>query len=310
MLPLFASPYATMAMRDAMILGLFALSYDLVWGKGWLLTLGHTAFLGIGAYAFAIATTQWGVAPLPGMLLGVACSAGIAALFGGLLLFAGVRLQFFAIMTIALLMIVQQIATSWQSVTGGDVGILSVPPIVGGDARQQVLGSYALVVGCLAGVLLASWLVFRGPYGRILAAIGMNELRARSCGYRTAAHLLAIFSASAAVAGFAGALMAGVSGVVAPDVFSITLATEVMLWVAIGGRGTLLGPVLAAVALTRLQQQLSSHATEWWPLILGVTFLAFVMFAPRGLAGLLGGWRRRERSPAAKVDGKPGEVTA
>lgn len=291
-IPWLLSPYATTALRDALILAIFAVSYDLLWGKAMVLTLGHAVFFGIGAYGVAIATTQLEWSWLQGVGLGMGAAVLLAASVGYLLLYAGVRLHFFAIITMAVLLITRQLATSWQSVTGGDVGILGIPGI-----RIELPGwtlelsderaSYLLALVCLALVLLLVWSLVRTRYGLVLAAIGMNEFRAKHCGFDTSWHLVFVFTLSAALAAFSGALYAGTAGVVAPDLFSILMSTEVILWVAVGGRGTLIGPVIAAVFFTRVQQEVSSFSTDLWPLILGVLFLVSVLALPQGLVGLL-----------------------
>ncbi|KVW76212.1 branched-chain amino acid ABC transporter permease [Burkholderia ubonensis] len=317
-LPFCLGPYLLSTVRDALIMGLLALSYDLLWGRAGVLTLGHTTFFGLGAYGFAVATVQFGQTVAIGMIAGLVCAMAVAAVLGYFLLFAGVRLHFFAIISMAVLIIVQQLATSWQSVTGGDTGLLGIPGLSLSLAGHTLdlsgaRGSWYTVAAALAVLLIATWLVCRSRYGKVLAAIAANEWRAKACGYHTAGHLLLVFVASAGLAAVAGALMAACSGVVAPDVFSPVLATEVILWVAIGGRGTLGGPVLAAIVLTLLKQTVSSISTDGWPLLLGALFLGCVLFLPNGvrLGGLIVGTRRfgrsrRGRSPlhrAERVEG-------
>lgn len=286
--PFFAGSWLLSTVRDALVMGILALSYDLLWGRAGVLTLGHTTFLGLGAYGFAITTVQLGHAPPTGLVVGVLCAAAVAAVIGYFLLFAGVRLHFFAIISLAVLIVAQQLAVSWQSVTGGDTGILGIPGLsfsVGGhtfDLSDPRASWYTVAVVLLAATGLI-WLVCRSRYGKVLDAIATNEWRAKACGYHTSFHLLLVFVASAALAAIAGALMAACTGVVAPDVFSPLLATEVILWVAIGGRGRTGGPVVAAVVLTLLRQTVSSYSTDGWPLILGGLFLACVLFMPNGL---------------------------
>lgn len=297
--PWMASSYTTTAMRDALILAVFALSYDLLWGKGMVLTLGHAVFFGVGAYGVAIATTQWQWSWLQGLALGVAAALLLAGGIGYFLLYAGVRLHFFAVITMAVLLIVRQLATSWQSVTGGDVGILGIPAIHIDFPGWSVdfsdeRSSYLLALACLAVSTCLVWGLVRTRYGLVLAAIGMNEFRAKHCGFDTSWHLVLVFILSAGLAGFSGALYAGTAGVVAPDLFSILMSTEVILWVAVGGRGTLVGPLVAAILFTRVQQEVSSFSTELWPLILGILFLVCVLALPHGFIGLL----RRRRPPA------------
>ncbi len=287
-LPFCMGPYLLSTVRDALVLGLLGLSYDLLWGRAGVLTLGHTTFFGLGAYGFAVATVQFGHSPAIGLICGLAVAMAVAAALGYFLLFAGVRLHFFAIVSMAVLIIVQQLATSWQTVTGGDTGILGIPGLSFqlGSYRLDLSGpreSWYAVAATLVVLLALTWFVCRSRYGKVLTAISTNEWRASACGYNTSGHLLFVFVASASLAAVAGVLMAACSGVVAPDVFSPVLATEVILWVAIGGRGTLGGPVLAAITLTLLKQTVSSYSTDGWPLLLGTLFLGCVLFLPGGV---------------------------
>lgn len=289
-LPLWTGPYVLSMLRDALIMGLLALSYDVLWGRAGVLTLGHTTFFGLGAYGFAIATVQFGQTPMLGLLAGMVCAAIVAALIGYFLLYAGVRLHFFAILSMAVLIVSQQLATSWQSVTGGDTGILGIPGLSVRLANHALdlsgaTSSWYVVAGVLLAISGVIGSVGRRRYGKILTAIATNEWRAKACGYDTSFHLLMVFIFSAVIAALAGCLMAACSGVVAPDVFSPLLATEVILWVAIGGKGRTAGPVIAAIALTLLKQRASSYSTDGWPLILGALFLACVLYLPNGLRG-------------------------
>ncbi|MFP6559427.1 branched-chain amino acid ABC transporter permease [Paraburkholderia sp. B3] len=306
LLPLFVSPWFLSTVRDALVMGILALSYDLLWGRAGILTLGHTTFLGLGAYGFAIATVQFAQTPAIGLICAVGCAAMVAAVIGYFLLFAGVRLHFFAIISLAVLIVAQQLAVSWQSVTGGDTGILGIP------ALSFAIGSYTVDLGTPAAswyavsvVLLAAtallWLLCRSRYGKVLDAIAGNEWRAKACGYNSSFHLLMVFITSAMLAAVAGALMGACSGVVGPDVFSPLLSTEVILWVAIGGRGKTGGPVAAAVVLTLVKQVVSSYSTDGWPLILGGLFLACVLFLPDGVraSGLVRAVRRIARAASS-----------
>ncbi|CAB3782277.1 branched-chain amino acid ABC transporter permease [Pararobbsia alpina] len=287
-LPHCLAPYALSTVRDALVMGLLALSYDLLWGKAGVLTLGHTTFFGLGAYGFATATVHFGLQPLNALLIGLLCAGTVAALLGYFLLCAGVRLHFFAIISMAVLIIAQQLATSWQSVTGGDTGVLGIPGLSATFAGHTLdlsgpLGAWYTVATVVLVTTCITWLACRSRYGKVLAAIATNEWRASACGYHTSFQLLLLFVISAVLAALAGSLMAACSGVVAPDVFSPLLATEVILWVAVGGRGSLGGAVIAAVAFTLLKQRISSYSTELWPLLLGAVFLGCVLFLPDGL---------------------------
>jgi ABC-type branched-subunit amino acid transport system permease subunit len=296
-LPGWIGPYSLSTLRDALILCVLALSLDYLWGRAHVLSLGHAAFFGIGAYGMAVATTKlaWGSAA--GLALGIGTAVVVALTVGYFLIFAGVRLHFFAIITMALSLIAGQIAVSWSSVTGGDVGILGVPGL-----RFELAGvlfdfsgplsTYYVVLGVASATLLGLWIACRANYGKVLAALGMNEFRARTLGHNTSLHLLVVFVVAASLAALAGALFAAASGVVAPDLFSAILSIEIIVWVAIGGRGTLVGPVVATFLVTRLQMEISSVNASLWPLVLGMIFVLQVVFFPDGLPALARGLRR------------------
>jgi len=305
--PAIGSAYRIAQLRDALLLALFALSLDFLWGRAHTLVLGQALFFGVGAYALAIATTRLGWSSGAGIALGIAVSTALAAGSGYFLLFAGVRLHFFAILSMAMSLIAYQLVVSWSSVTGGDIGILGIPPItvsllgLSYSAAGEAAGYYgALAVTFLA--LVALWLICRGPYGHVLDAIGTNENRARTLGFNTALHLLIAFAVAAAIAALAGALYASASGVVAPDLLGMLLSTEVMVWVAIGGRGTLIGPLLATILVTQVGNTVSSYSTSLWPLILGALFVLVVFAIPDGLAALVrAAWQRMRGHPRAAL---------
>jgi branched-chain amino acid transport system permease protein len=299
-LPGWLGAYSLSTFRDALIFSLLALSLDFLWGRAHVLSLGHAMFFGIGAYGMAIATTKLAAGSAAGLGLGIAAAAAIAGAVGYFLIFAGVRLHFFAVITMALLLIAGQIAVSWSSVTGGDIGILGVPGLRFSIAGLEVdlsgdVRSFYLALVLLGIVLLLLWGATRSNYGKVLSALGMNEFRAETLGHNTSAYLLVVFVLAAGLAAFAGGLYAATSGVVAPDLFSALLSTEILVWVAVGGRGTLVGPVVATFLVLWMQLQLSSISTSLWPIVLGTIFVLQVVFLPDGLAALV---RRRNRPSA------------
>jgi urea transport system permease protein len=312
LLPLWMESYALSVVRDALVFGLFALSLDYLWGKAGVLSFGHAAFFGIGAYGTAILAPMigGGNATLIGMLAGIAAAMGVALVVGYFLIFGGVRGPYFTIVTLALSLVAGHIAIGWSSVTGGDAGLVGTPPpgieIFGaGFVFVDPVDQYHLVVVLSALALLILWLLCRSHYGRILAAIQDNELRAKTLGYNTSLHLLAVFAVSGGLAALAGGLYAGLSGFVAPDLVSLLLSTEVIVWVAVGGRGTLIGPFIGAIVVQRLQQEVSSVNVKLWPIVIGAFFIAMVFLFPRGLLplferlGTLVGIGARQRRRAA-----------
>lgn len=293
--PLFADGYRLTVIRDALIFGLFAASLDFFWGRTGILCFGHAAFFGIGGYAMALVTLDgsFPMAGALGLMAAICAAAGLAAIVGYFLFFGGVRGAYFTIVTLALGIICQQAAISWSSVTGGDSGLIGIPPLEFGPFLQMGGNgaSYAFVAIVVAVILLLLWFVNRSKWGIVLDAIEDNEMRAAALGHNPALRLLATFVASAAIAGLAGALYVSMAGLVAPDLSGLLLSTEVIVWVAVGGRGTLIGPVLGAVFIQRAQQEISSWNPSLWPLVLGCAFVIIVFVLPDGI---LSAWRRAQ----------------
>lgn len=291
-LPLWAGGYTIATLRDVMLFGLFALSLDYLWGKTGILSFGHAAFFGLGAYGMAIVTLKLGLDPQNASLLGLAGGILLAMLVAGIvgyfLIFGGVRGSYLTIVTLALTVIAQQVAIGWSDVTGGDSGLIGVPPLSVNFAgfRYALVDSahfYLFVLGLCTLALVILWRLCAGPYGKILTAIEDNEQRARTLGYNASMHLLIVFIASAGLAGLAGAVYATGTGFVAPDMIGLMLSTEVIMWVAVGGRGTLIGPFVGAFVVWWLQQRISSIDTKLWPMFIGLFFIAMVFVFPNGL---------------------------
>jgi branched-chain amino acid transport system permease protein len=293
--PGFVDVYNLSTLRDALIFGVFALSLDFLWGKTGTMSFGHATFFGLGGYGTAVVSIKLGldpaVSPWLGLLAGMALAGAVSAVVGYFLIFGWVRGPYFTIVTLALTMIAQQIAIGWSQVTGGDSGLIGVPPL--GlplpDITFMDAPFYYLVLSVALAALLGLWFACRGHYGRILAAIQDNELRARSLGYNTAGHLLLVFVLSAILAALAGGIYVTGTGFVAPDMIGLLLSTEVIMWVAVGGRGTLLGPFVGTLLVTRLQQEISSIDTKLWPLAIGGFFIAMVFLFPDGVLSVFRG---------------------
>lgn len=291
--PLVLSPYQMDVARDALIFALLSLSLDFLWGKAGILSFGQAAYFGIGAYAVAIVGPMIpnDNAALAGMVAGIATAVLVAAIVGYFLIYGGVRGAYLTIVTLALTLIARNIATSWASVTGGEAGLIGAPPpgIAIGDwsiVASDSISLYLLVAIILAVALLAVWTVCNGRYGRVLIAIQDDEAKARALGYNTSGHLLLVFVLSAGLAALAGGLYASVAGYVAPDLVGLLLSTQAIVHVALGGRGSLIGPVVATVVVIRLQQEVSSYSYALWPLMLGAFFIAMVFLFPNGLLPL------------------------
>jgi branched-chain amino acid transport system permease protein len=310
--PLWTDPYSLSVLRDALIFGLFALSLDFLWGKAGVLSFGHAAFFGVGAYGTAVVARMIGgdSAGLIGCFFGIALALGIALVVGYFLIFGGVRGPYLTIVTLALSLVAQHIVIGWASVTGGDAGLIGTPPPGIGFGEKSIVladpvSQHYLVLAVSLAALLAIWAACRGQYGRVLAAIRGNELRAKTLGYNTSLHLLIVLMLSAGLAALAGGLYAMVSGFVAPDLIGLLLSTEVIVWVAVGGRGTLIGPFIGAFVVLRLQQEVSSFDPKLWPILIGGFFVGMVFLFPNGLLPLFPMVANRVRAAARRRDAAP-----
>ncbi|MBV2186790.1 MAG: branched-chain amino acid ABC transporter permease [Rhizobium sp.] len=291
-LPLVVGGYTLSTYRDVLLLGLFALSLDIFWGRTGILSFGHATFFGLGAYGMAIASIKFGIDPQWASLAGLAFGVGLAALValavGYFMLYGGVRGAYFTIVTLALSLIANQIAIGWSSVTGGNSGLIGIPPLsIAGIGFSSPLSSYYLALGVLGICLLLALTVMHGRVGYVLAAIQDNELKVRTLGYRTQLILLMTFVISAAMAGLAGAIYATGTGFVAPDLIALLLSTEVIIWVAVGGSGTLTGAIIGTIIVWQLQQKISSFSVDAWPLFIGTFFILLVLVFPRGIPVLI-----------------------
>lgn len=287
-LPLFIDGYTLSNFRDIILLALFALSLDIFWGRTGILSFGHATFFGLGAYGMAVATTRFGIDPawasVVGLLTGIGLSVLVALVVGYFILYGGVRGAYFTIVTLALTLIASQIAIGWSSVTGGDSGLIGIPPFsIFGYSFVDPGASYYLAFGLLAFCLLVALAVMHGRLGLVLKAIQDNEIKIRTLGYRTQFILLATFVVSATLAGLAGAIYATCTGFVAPDLIAMLLSTEVIIWVAVGGSGTLTGAVIGTFIVWQLQQSISSYSVAAWPIFIGAFFVLLVLLFPRGL---------------------------
>lgn len=291
---------------------LFAASLAFIWGHVGLLSLGHAVFFGAGAYAMSVVTLGMlpGFAWLTSTWLGLAAAVlvpmGIAWMIG-LFLFSSSNLQgpFFGIITLAIGVIAERLCISWDYL-GGLNGLMSVPPVVlgfngSGPELWETIPVFYVMLGLLTAGLLILRLVMRSTFGLSLAAVRNNELRCRALGYDTAGLKTRAYALSAGVAGFAGAMFVVQFGFASPSLIGFTSSAEVLIWVAVGGRHSPLAAALAAIAVRFSEETLSRLLGDTWLLVLGILFVACVMFLPRGVFGelfaRLGNILRRRQAP-------------
>jgi len=303
--PWLGSRFYTFLATDIAILALFAVSLNLLLGYTGLISFGHAAYFGIGAYTCAILMKTYSV-PFGFAFLAAGGAAGaFAAVFG----FFCVRSTkiYFAMLTLAFAQIVWAICFKWNSVTGGEQGLSNVPyPDLSWTAHLPLLGSlkigeqfYLLVVVLVTLCFALLHRLVRSPFGRILTAIRENPERAEFVGVNVRMYQLAAFTVAGVFAGLAGALFGLFNRGVFPEFAYWSKSAEVLIMVILGGVGHFWGPAIGAAALTLLNQQITSY-TQYWPLVLGTVLIALLFGFPGGIVGSLhAAWvRLRDRRRA------------
>ena len=283
--PLFAATYPVKLLQEIMIFGIFAMSLDLLMGYAGMVSFGHSAFFGIGAYAAALTLVKW-----PGLTTALLVPAAAAAVGAFLIGYFCIRVSgvYFIMLTLAFSQMFYAVAFQ-NAFVGAEDGITGVPrPAVLGMDIGSPARFHVYLVTIVALVALFLWRVARSPFGHVLRGIHENEARMQAVGYPVGRYKLLAFVIAGTVAGIAGALYTQFQGSVSPDAFFWTTSGEALLMVIIGGTGTLGGAFLGAAAFILLQSLVSSY-TERWMLILGLTFVLLVLFAPGGIVGTLRG---------------------
>jgi branched-chain amino acid transport system permease protein len=196
----------------------------------------------------------------------------------------------------------------FRDVTGGSDGLTGIPRPAGPfgmDWFQGKIGYFYLVLFCLLGSYLLCRAIVRSPFGAVLAGIRENEHKTIALGYNTRAYKIATVVLAYGFGGLAGALYAGFAGFASPELFFWLTSGRVLIMVVVGGAGTLIGPIIGGVFFVFLEHQLS-QVTDLWPLIFGAVFIAFVMFAPQGIWGIL--TSRLQAKPAVPDSAGPKEA--
>ncbi len=287
LVPVFGDVFTTRLFCRVMIHAMFALSLDVLLGYGGMVSFGHAAFFGAGAYTAGILVQQ-GVASA--WILWPA-AVGVAALLALPIGALSLRTSgaYFIMITLAFAQMVYYFASGLESCGGSD-GMRLVSRVGFGflEPFGSHTGFYLVVWASLLGVFLGCRCLVRSPLGLVIGGIRQNETRMRSLGYAPFGHKLACFVIAAAIAGFAGALIANETLYVSPSFLHWTQSGHVLVMVILGGMGTLVGPILGAMALLLTEEVLSAF-TEHWMIILGPCLIGVVLYARRGLVSLLPG---------------------
>ncbi|MCF5052577.1 branched-chain amino acid ABC transporter permease [Pseudomonas syringae] len=313
-LPQWLDLFTLLSLTIYLVMALLALSLAFIWGFGGILCFGQAAFFGLGAYAYAIGVINLGDSTWP-VLLAIVVPALVAAAMGYFMFYGGISDVYLGVITLAVTLILFNVMNSTSgsdyhigsALLGGFNGIPAIPTlnvpfnperVLEPETLFQVIG--AALILCYLGLraLLGS------RFGKVVVAIRENEQRAGLLGYDTRLHKLIVFSLGGGIAGLAGCLFANWGAFVSPGVFGLAQSAQIIIWVIVGGRGTLFGPILACIGIQALMARLGEQQQVDSGFVLGLILLAFVMLLPRGLLPTLTGWvarvfqRRAQPTPA------------
>ncbi len=305
--PAFGSRYYTFVANDIVIWALFAMSLNLLVGGTGLVSFGHAAYFGIGAYTTGLLMKKAGIT----FLLAFPAAGIVAGAFALLFGFFCVRLTriYFAMLTLAFAQIVWAICFKWNEVTGGEQGMPEIPypdfawieklgewiPLLAGWRASEYFYFVTLIL--VAAAIWALRCITRSPFGRMLETIRENAERAEFIGVNVRRYELVAFVLAGAFAGLAGGLFGIFNRGVFPDFVYWTKSSEVLIMVLLGGIGSFYGPIVGAAVLIWLNQQIAAF-TQYWPLILGTILVILLFVFPDGIVGSLAKLARRRMRKA------------
>ena len=294
----FIVPYKALA-TQIIIWGLFALGYNVCLGYTGMLSFGHAAFFGSGAYATGLVLLRLSQNIWFGLLGGLFTGAAMAFILG----YMSIKRRgiYFAMLTLAFAQLVYFIAFQWATFTGGDNGLRNIPPLplsffgLSIDIHSP-LRFYFFVLIFVALSLLALNRILQSPFGHVLKAVRENDHRARSCGYETSNVRWLAFIISGAISGLAGGLYALYLHFVGIESLYWSTSGQVVMMTLLGGMGSFIGPFIGAGVFLYLEDVLST-LTEHWMIFLGGIFILCVLFFPTGIWGAIQEVIRRKSSP-------------
>jgi branched-chain amino acid transport system permease protein len=302
--PLVLRPFDTMSLAYGLIMAIAALGFNLLLGYTGLLSFGHSAYFGVGAYTVALMVKYAKVGSLEVfMLSALVASAVVSALFG--IVCVRYTRIFFGILTLALSQVLWSLAFKFFWVTGGTDGLrVPTPTLLGralGEGEDKIVflthGYYYYVLVVFLAALGVMWLIVNSPFGKALQAIRDNETRATFVGVQIWRYRWVAFVISGAYTGLAGALWVPLNGLTTPDILHWTFSGEMVFMTVLGGFRVFTGPVIGAVVFNYLKTYAVGY-TVYWQMLLGVVLVALVLMLPTGIAGTITRWAPRLRRAA------------
>lgn len=321
--PLLLPDFRLNLMGKFVTFAIAAIAVDLIWGYGGMLSLGHGVFFGLGGYSMAmylklesspdqipdfmtwsgLDQLPWFWEPFRSPVVAITAAIGIpaflAALLGLLVFRSRITGVYFSIITQALALIISILFIGQQPVTGGTNGITNLTTLFSMPLKDPAVqrGLYFVSVLMLALVYLFCRTLVGSRFGLVLRAVRDDENRVRFSGYDPTWIKLAVYACSAGMAGLAGALFVPQVGIISPAAMGIVPSIEMVIWVAVGGRGSLVGAILGAILVNGLKSGLSESFPDIWQYFFGALFIGSVLLFPQGIVGAF----RRLRPAARKA---------
>jgi branched-chain amino acid transport system permease protein len=300
-LPYVVPPYQTVLLSYGLVFAIAALGFNLLLGYTGLLSFGHSAYFGTGAYAVAFIVKYAKLESMEAFLLGGVVASGLVAALFGLLCVRYTRI-FFGILTMALSQVLWSLAFKFFWVTGGTDGLrVPTPTLLGGTVRAgsdkfEFLSHryYFYVLGVFVICVAVMWIIVHSPFGKALQAIRDNETRAEFVGVQVWHYRWVAFLISGMFTGVAGALWVPLNGLTTPDILHWTFSGKMVFFTVLGGFQTFFGPVVGAVIYNYLETYAVGY-TVYWQLVLGIVLVAMVLALPAGIVGTV---RRLTARPA------------
>ena len=292
LVPLSGRSFFVQMANEILIMGLFAMSFNLLYGVTGMLSFGQAAFYGVGAYTVGLLLGK-GILPYPAALLLSPVAGALLALILGPLC---IRLSgvYFTMLTLAFAELVWGVVFKWYGFTGGDNGIQGIPtPAALHNPVWYYYFTLAIAFPCFAALRR----VVESPFGSVLQSIRENPERTGFLGIRVRRYQLAAMVISGAFAGLAGGLFAGFQRSIHPNMLHWTKSGEVILMSILGGVSSFFGPLVGAGVILFIEDMIGKY-TEFWEIWIGGIMLAIVIFFPRGVIGTFDGWVRRWRGHA------------
>lgn len=296
-LPHLVEVFILVELTSYVVFSILALSLALVWGYAGILCFGQSVFFGLGGYAYAIGVLNIGESTLP-VGLGIALPMLFAAVLGYFLFYGRVSDIYLGVITLCVSLIAYNLVNSMSgseftigsAPIGGHNGIPGVPVINVPGIPSWTLGFdgiYTLALCTLVAVYVGLRLMLASRFGRVVVSIRENELRAELLGYDARLTKLIVFVIGAGIAGLAGVLYVNWGSFIGPTVFGILFSAQIIIWIMVGGLGTLAGAVLGALVIQWLTTWLGTTKVADPNIVLGVIFILLVLFVPKGLQPML-----------------------